>query len=130
MKRVLFAVVVLLLLAPVRAAEDFTGKWSGAFNITSPEQNDDVMVMDLKQKGTELTGTAGPSAERQWPLKGTVDGNKLAFDVQSSGPDGTVAVIKFALTFAEGHLKGEANAEIQGMKLSAKVDVQRTKAGG
>ncbi len=79
MKRLVFAVAILLLFVPVRAAEDFTGKWSGAFAITSPEQKDDVVLLDLKQKGTELTGTAGPSAEEQWPLKGTVDGNKLGF---------------------------------------------------
>jgi hypothetical protein len=78
--------------------------------------------MDVKQKGTDLTGTAGPSAENQWPLKGTVNGNKLTFEVQSDGP-----LIKFALDFAEGHLKGDANAEQDGKKLSAKVDMQRSK---
>ena len=126
MKRLSFAVGLLLLLVPVRAAEDFTGKWTGAFVLSSPEQHDDVIFMDLKHKGTELTGTAGPSAEQQWPLKGTVDGTKLAFEVQhEAGP-----AIKFTLTFADGHLKGDAGAEMDGMKLAAKIDVQRVKSGG
>ena len=107
---------------PVRAAEDFTGKWSGSFVITSPMQNDDVILMELKHKGAELTGTAGPKADQQWPLKGTVDGNKLAFEVQSEG-----LALKFALTFADGHLKGEASAERDGTKFAATVDAQRAK---
>jgi hypothetical protein len=126
MKRLVFAVALLLLLAPVRAAEDFTGKGSGAFVITEPEQKDDVVFLDLKQKGAELTGTAGPRAEQQWPLKGTVDGSKLTFEVQHEGG----LAIKFALTFADGHLKGDAGAEMDGMKLAAKIDVQRVKSGG
>ncbi len=127
MKRLAFVVGILLLFVPVRAAEDFTGKWSGAFLLTSPEQKDDVVLLDLKQKGTELTGTAGPSTEEQWPLKGTVDGNKLAFEVQHGGGG---PAIKFALTFADGHLKGDAVAEMDGMKLAARIDVQRVKSGG
>jgi hypothetical protein len=124
MKRLVFIVALLLLFVPVRAAEDFTGKWSGAFNITEPEQQDDVVTMQLTHKGKDLTGTAGPNATQQWPVKGTVDGNKLTFEVQHEGG----MPVKFVLTYAEGHLKGDASAEMNGMKLSAKVDVQRTKS--
>ena len=35
--------------------------------------------------------------------------------------------IKFTLMFVDGHLKGDAAAEVQGQKLSAKIDVQRVK---
>ena len=124
MKRLLGLIALILLVVPVAAAEDFTGKWSGSFNTVRPDgsADNDTIVMDVKQKGTDLTGTAGPSAENQWPLKGTVNGNKLTFEVQSDGP-----LIKFALNFAEGHLKGDANAEQDGRKLSAKVDMQRNK---
>ena len=76
--------------------------------------------MDVKHKGTELTGMAGPSETQQWPLKGTVDGNKVTFEVQSDGP-----LIKFTLNFADGHLKGDAVAEFQGQKMQAKIDMQR-----
>ena len=122
MKRLVLMAALLLLFVPVRAAEDFTGKWSGAFNISEPEQHDDSVMLQLTHKGKDLTGTAGPNAEKQWPLKGTVDGNKLTFDVTADGGQ-----VKFVLTFAEGHLKGDATAEMNGMKLAAKVDVQRAK---
>ena len=125
MRRFASLAVLVLLIAPVSAAEDFTGKWSGSFLATGPDggTRDDTIFMDLKQKSTELTGTAGPSAEQQWPiLKGSVDGNTLAFEVQSNRP-----LIKFSLTFADGHLKGDAVAEFEGQKLSAKVDAQRVK---
>ena len=123
MKRLMFIVALLLLFVPVRAAEDFTGKWSGAFNISEPEQHDDTVFFQLTHKGKDLTGTAGPNAETQWPLKGTVDGNKLTFEVAHEGG----GQVKFMLTYAEGHLKGDASAEMNGMKLAAKIDVQRVK---
>jgi hypothetical protein len=123
MKRLAVLIGLVLLVVPVLAAEDFTGKWSGAFVTTGQDGStkDETILLDLRHKGTELTGTAGPSAEKQWPLsKGTVDGNKLSFEVQSDGP-----LVKFALTFADGHLKGDAAAEFEGQKMSAKVDAQR-----
>jgi hypothetical protein len=124
MKRLLGLIALVLLVIPVTAAEDFTGKWSGSFITTNPDgsADKDTIYMDVKHKGKELTGTAGPQADTQWPLKGTVDGNKLTFEVQSDGP-----MVKFALTFAEGHLKGDANAEAEGRKLQAKIDMQRMK---
>jgi len=125
MKHLLGLFALFLLVIPVAAAEDFTGKWSGSFIAGQPDgsSSNETILMDIKQTGADLTGTVGPSADKQWPLaKGKVDGNKLTFEVQSDGP-----LVKFALTFAEGHLKGDANAEQEGMKLSAKVDMQRAK---
>ena len=44
------------------------------------------------------------------------------FDVESDeGP------IKITLTLADGHLKGDAAAESNGQKRSAKIDVERVK---
>ncbi len=129
MKRLGLLAVLALLAAPVAplqsAVQDFTGKWSGSFIATMPDgtTDNDTIVLDLKQKGTELTGTAGPSEKQQWPLiKGKVEGAKLTFDVQSDGP-----MVRFVLTFADGHLKGDAAAEHDGRKMSAKVDAQREK---
>ena len=127
MKRLAVAIGFLLCLAPVLAAEDFTGKWSGAFLMTMADgtTRNETIFMDFKHKGAELTGTAGPNADKQWPvLKGKVDGNKVSFEVQDdqSGP-----LIKFTLTYAEGHLKGDAAAERNGQKLTGKIDVERKK---
>jgi opacity protein-like surface antigen len=117
-----FAAALAFVSALAAQTTDFSGTWTGTFNVTSPQPNEDVAYIQLKQKGKELTGTAGPSADRQWPLKGTVDGDKLTFEVQHDN-----MVLKFALTFAEGRLKGDASAEMDGNKLAAKVDVGRAK---
>jgi hypothetical protein len=81
--------LALLLIAPVAGAQtDLTGTWTGPFIMTMDGQTrDDTAMMVLKHKGAELTGTAGPNAEQQWPIvKGKVDGASLEFDVQSDEP--------------------------------------------
>ena len=111
-----------------RTAEDFTGKWSGAFNAISPDGSvsQQAIELNLTQKGKALTGTAGPSATRQWNIiKGAVDGNKLIFDVQTT--EGSGVIINFVLTYADGHLKGDATADDQGQKRAATIDATRVK---
>jgi hypothetical protein len=120
------SLTLLLVAAPV-AADNLTGKWSGSFNITSSdgETKDARVSMDLKQNGTELTGTAGPSPEEQWPiLKGKVEGNKLTFEVREKG-ENDAPLLKFELTLVDGHLKGEAKAEHEGKSMKAAIDMQR-----
>lgn len=103
---------------------DLTGKWNGTFIVTvNGEQDDDLAFLSFTQKGADLTGTAGPSLEEQWPIvNGKVDGTKVTFGAQTGGP-----LIKFALTLVDGRLKGEATAEDGGMVMTAKVDVGRSK---
>jgi hypothetical protein len=125
MKRLIGIAALALLLATVLlAAEDLTGKWSGSFNMTLDGQTrEDAVYMVLKQCGAELTGTAGPNVNQQWPiLKGKIEGDKVTFEVQTDEP-----LIKFDLTLAEGHLKGNAKAEHQGRSMQAVVDAQRQK---
>ena len=125
MKRLIGIAAVSLLLATVLlAAEDLTGKWSGSFNMTLDGQTrEDAVYMVLKQSGAELTGTAGPNVNQQWPiLKGKIEVDKVTFEVQTDEP-----LIKFDLTLTEGHLKGNAKAEHQGRSMQAVVDAQRQK---
>jgi hypothetical protein len=126
MKRLAGVVSIVLLLASVLlAADDLTGKWSGSFVITFPdgETKDAIAFMDLKQKGAELTGTAGENPDKQWTIqKGKVEGNKITFEVQTDEP-----LVKFELTLVDGHLKGEAKAEHEGKSIKAAVDLQRQK---
>ena len=126
MKRLASMVSIILLLTTIlMAAEDLTGKWSGSFVIALPDgQTKDAMAfMDLKQKGAELTGTAGEGPDRQWKIqKGKVEGNKITFEVQTDEP-----LVKFELTLVDGHLKGEAKAEHEGQSMKASVDLQRQK---
>lgn len=127
MKRFFSLMSIVMLLASTlvaMTAEDLTGKWAGSFVISMDgETKDDAAYMVLTQKGTELTGTAGPNSDQQWPIaKGKVEGSKVTFEVNADGP-----VLKFELTLADGHLKGEAKAEQDGHTMKAAVDVQRKK---
>lgn len=119
--------VLALVISPIlhaAGAQDLTGKWNGTFNMTMDgNQNDDVVFMNLTQKGNVVTGTAGPTLERQWTIaNGKVDGVKVTMDVQSEGP-----IVRFTLTLVDGRLKGDALAEMDGQKMTAKVDVGRSK---
>lgn len=120
----LVALLAFTLMASPKTVEDLTGKWSGSFIITMDgETKDTEAFMVLKQTGSELTGTAGPDANQQWPIeKGKVEGSKATFEVNADGP-----VLKFELTLAEGHLKGDAKAEHDGHTMKAAVDLQRKK---
>ena len=127
-------VAIVLLTPGLFAAEDLTGKWTGSFktSMNGGETKDDVAYMLIKHTGAELTGSAGPSVDQQWPIvsgKVTVasvagkDSTKAAFDVQlAEGP-----LLHFDLELVEGHLKGNAKAEMDGMTMTAVVDVTKAK---
>jgi hypothetical protein len=124
----LAAIAVLLFSVAHAPAQgtNLTGKWTGTLTRTAPDgmtQSIDVMF-DLTQKGKALTGTAGPNAERQWPLeKGAVDGANVTFRVQQ--PDGPMRT--FTLKVVKDRLQGEMLAELKGQSFTAKVDVGRQK---
>lgn len=108
--------------APAKAA-DLTGNWYGTFiiSVNGEQVDEDEAYMTLTQKGAELTGTAGPNENQQWPLQnGKVDGAKVTFDVMADGP-----TLKFVLTLVDGRLKGDASASMDGQSMTAKVDIGR-----
>lgn len=121
--RILFCLLLLCTLA-LNAAE-LTGKWSGSFDVTNPngETKQSTAFMDLKEADGVVTGTAGPTAEEQWPLrKGKLDGNKLTFDVETE--HGTIS---FELSFDGESISGTASGTGDGgEKLSAKLNLKRT----
>jgi hypothetical protein len=125
MKTLAALALVMFTLAPAQTA-DLTGKWAGAFNPQLPDgtTREDVIEMNLIQKGKVISGTAGPNAERQWPISnGVIDGAKVTFDVTNN--DGMV--IKFALTSAKDRLTGDADASSGGQTRKAKIDVTKAK---
>ena len=130
MKRLALLFALTLFVLPALAAEDFTGKWSGQFTGVGPDGNQmtEPILLTLVHKGAELTGTAGPNADRQWKiLKGKVDGNKVSFEVQAENDSRPGLYVTITLVYAEGHLKGDFNAQEGGQKIAAKVDVTRVK---
>ena len=99
----------LLLFSFTLSAADVTGKCTGSFDITGPdgETKQDHAFMNLKQNGDEITGTAGPNEERQWPIsKGKIEGDKITFEVQTDEP-----ILKFDLRLIDGHLKVRQGAK-------------------
>jgi hypothetical protein len=133
MKKLAVLALALAVLAPSVAAQtaaSFTGKWEGTFIVRSPDgtlDDPDPIVFNLTQKGTVLTGTAGPAdlAERQWKVdKGAVKAGKATFEVQQ--PNGPL--FKFTLTIVKGRLQGDMAGERDGVvRAHAKVDAAKKK---
>lgn len=77
--------------------------------------------MNLRQHGAEITGTAGPDEEQQWPIaNGRIDGGKLSFEVLP--PE--AAAVRFDLRVVDGRLQGETRAQGQGRLFRAVVRVK------
>ena len=128
MKKFAALAFVLALIPSIAPAQtpNVTGKWTGTLTRTAPDgrtQSIDWMA-DLTQKGKALTGTSGPSAERQWALaKGAVDGTKVTFQVQQ--PDGPLRTC--TLTLVKDRLVGDMVLEFNGQTVEVKVDMGRAK---
>src|SRR5882724_1240465 len=123
MRKLLCCVLVSAL---ARGAAELAGKWSGSFDITTPngETKADTAYMDLKEKSGEVTGTAGPGVEKQWSLrKGKLDGQQLTFEVPTDDGGLLVFDLTFDGTAIQGTCAGTGNG---GEKMSAKANLKRT----
>ncbi len=123
MKRLVLLFAVFSLAA---LAADFTGKWSGPAKIDiNGEERDSSAVMNLKQDGTKLTGTAGEDDYSQAPIQnGVVNGDTVEFDIQ---PGDDAPVIHIKLTLDGETLRGEANGDSGGNTVKAKLEFKRQK---
>ena len=105
---------------------DVSGKWSGSFDITGPDGQTTAnnAFLDLKQSGDDLTGTGGPNEEHQFAItKGKIDGNDLTFEIKTEdGPS-----LTFELHLDSEHMLGSAKGDIQGMSITAKLNLSRVK---
>ena len=90
--------VLLAVVAGAALAADITGNWTGSMSMGD---NQISLTYVFKQDGEKLTGTVtGPGGDL--PLKdGTVKGDKLTFNIQFDGPNGTMKIA------SEGTIKGE-----------------------
>ena len=125
--KVLVCCLLLLGLALSATAADITGKWSGSFNITRPdgESKEAEALLDLKQNGSEITGSVGPNESERYPIaKGKIEGNKITLEsAEGEGP-----AIKFDLVLEGDHIKGDASASHEGQTIKAKLDLTRVKS--
>jgi hypothetical protein len=70
MKTLAALALLMFTFAPVQSASDFSGTWIGTMTRTAPDGRSQSVdfQLNLTQKGTALTGTVGPNAERQWAI--------------------------------------------------------------
>jgi len=105
---------------------DVTDTWSGTLTPTGGPAGPAHLV--LKQKGTELTGTAGPAPAQQVPIangKVTTVKDVTTLTFEATQPNG--AVMKFDLKVVDGRLKGKVVLELNGDIRDGTLDVGRAK---
>ena len=112
--------LVLILAAVMPAADlDLSGRWSGTMKMTEPAPRDGTALLLLKQAGSTITGTAGPSEDRQLPIDNAkIDGNKLTFNVQAEDVN-----LKFVMTIDGKHMAGEVTGTQGGEQLKISLDL-------
>jgi hypothetical protein len=125
----LILVVLAWIPAPAAAqAANLTGQWNATFTLTAPDGRTQSITFTFHfiHKGKTLTGTIGPTPERQWKIeKGVVDGGKVTFQVQQL-PDGPLRT--FALKLVKDRLQGNQRLEAKsGQTAEVTVDAERAK---
>jgi hypothetical protein len=126
----IFATLAFILVTTASAQmqdTDLTGKWNGSLTRTAPDGRSQTIawMLDLTHEGNTLTGTSGPSPERQWPLEkgATVEGSDVTFRVQQ--PQGPMRT--FTLRLVDGRLTGQMLAELDGQSFTTEVTLARGK---
>jgi hypothetical protein len=115
--------LTVFLMSAALYAGDVTGKWAGTSEFTNRggEVRSGPILMTLQQKGEEVTGTAGPSEDRQQEIRsGRVSGDKLTFEI--SDPAGKSVV---ELAVGDGSLKGEAKFHREYGVITMKLELKR-----
>jgi hypothetical protein len=98
--RVMWILLLMLVTTSVWAA-DVSGKWTGSMVLNSGEA--DPANAHLKQNGNLVTGTMGPSDEKQFPLtKGSIEGGQVTIEAKP-GPK----VLRLSMKLEGTKLTGE-----------------------
>jgi hypothetical protein len=118
--------LILMFVTAVLYAGDLSGKWVGTSEFTNRggETRSGPILMTLKQSADEVTGTAGPTPERQSEIRsGKVSGDKFTFELTDAGGKVTVE-----MTVGDGALKGEAKMHREYGVITMKMELKRTPA--
>jgi len=116
--------VCLLLFATLvsfAASPDVSGKWSGSF---TPESGDGgTAYLILKQNGSAITGTAGPSVDQQWAIQSAkISGSTITMEVKD--PD-SGAVYKCTMTLSGKKMTGDVDVAVGGQNVKGKLDLTK-----
>jgi hypothetical protein len=94
-------IVMLILMATSAWAADVTGKWTGSMSLN--DSNPDTACANLKQDGAVVTGTMGPSDDKQFPItRGRIEGEQVTIEARP-GP----SVFRLTLKLEATKLTGE-----------------------
>ncbi|HVW83224.1 MAG TPA: hypothetical protein VHB50_01020 [Bryobacteraceae bacterium] len=114
-------ILVLALAVTGLFGADATGTWTGTFTPGGQEPGPAHLV--LKQDGQKLSGTAGPSADKQHEIQnGKAEDGKITFEVA-----GENATMKFELKQDGEEIKGDVTREHDGQVETARLEVTRNK---
>jgi hypothetical protein len=117
----------LALSAVASLGADVSGKWSGSFEITREgETHSDTAYLVLKQEGSNITGTAGPNEDRQYPIKrGKIEDDLITLEVEHE-PGAQPIIVQLKLD-GDDHATGEAKGQTDEGAFRAKLDIKRQK---
>src|ERR1700681_3833554 len=109
-------------LSAIALFADVTGKWSGTGKGNTGDGDHNIAVnLELKQDGSQVTGTVGASEadDRYSIINGPGDGDVLTFKVS---PDDVTYVV--TLTVKDDKMTGEATASTGETKLTNKLELK------
>jgi hypothetical protein len=90
-----------LLLASGAWGADVTGKWTGSLDLNTG--NHGAAYVQLKQQGDTITGTQGPSEDRQFPItSGRIDGGQVTIEARPGA-----AVLRLTMKLEGNKLTGD-----------------------
>jgi len=120
-KAILIAFAFLALSAVAMMAADLTGTWTGTFTPDGDQPGGAYLV--LRQEGTKVTGTAGPSVDEQHEISnGKVENGALTFEIVTEN-----STMKFELKQDGDEIRGDAVRQHDGETQRAHLSVTRKK---
>lgn len=119
--------ILLLLSSALIWAADITGSWSGSLKTTrNGETRSSATLFVLKQEGSTITGTIGPSEGSRTDItKGSIEGDDVKLEAVVPGPELRVTV---DLKLEKEKLVGQMSvARADGQQTTSQLKLERAK---